>query len=142
MPTNSGRFFLMTCALPSVLGVLSCRQPRHRKKRKAAPDNEQEPPSKQKKKPPQAVHGLLPPRTTITKTSRAKAAMAMSDESRDDEMLAVDSGSDKEDLHDFSDDDYSVGLPEDSLQAHKHDSTKKFIPIPLLNEQEAKYTQI
>jgi hypothetical protein len=36
---------------------------------------------------------------------------------------------------------FCVRRPEDSLKAHEHDSTKKSIPIPLLNEQEAKYTQ-
>jgi hypothetical protein len=34
----------------------------------------------------------------------------------------------------------SVGLSEYSFHAHKLDSTEKFVPIPLLNEEKAKYS--
>ena len=34
---------------------------------------------------------------------------------------------------------FSVGLSEHSFHAHELDSTKKYVPIPLLNEDKAKY---
>jgi hypothetical protein len=38
--------------------------------------------------------------------------------------------------------DFCVCLPEYLLYAHEHDPQEKLAPIPLLNEQEAKYSQI